>query len=84
MDADETVIIAALAAATGITYINQVATKQELTFKPVISLFVAGSFLLLVSMWNTSVAAMFAVLILVTSVVLNGNELFKTLSKVAA
>ena len=82
MTTDETVIIASLSATALITYVNKVATRQEVTIKPLINMFIAGSLLLLIAMWNVSVAAMFATLLLITSLVLNGKTFFEALSKV--
>lgn len=82
-DADESVIIVCLVAATSVTYINKIATKQPVTVKPLISMFVAGTILLGVGTWSPPTASAFALLLLVTTLVLNGKTLFDTLAKVS-
>lgn len=79
---DETVVIVCLTAATGITYINKIASKQEVTIKPLISMFIAGTVLLGIGVASPGLATSFSALLLVTTLVLNGKPLFDTLSKV--
>lgn len=79
---DGTVIVAALAGATTVTYIRDVANKETVTIKPLIGMFVAGSLLFAISMWSDKVAVSFAVLIFITALVLNGAVVFDTIGKV--
>lgn len=78
----ELTTIACLVGATTITYVGLIAQKKAVTIKPLIGMFVAGSLLLLVSMWSDEVAAAFAIILLVTAIVVNGEALFKAIGVV--
>lgn len=52
------------------------------SFKPVLGTFTLGALLLLVSMFSPDVASAFAVLILVTALLVNGNTIFTAIGKV--
>lgn len=81
--ADELTIVSCLSGATLVTYIGTFADKTKTTtIKPLIGMFVAGSLLLAVSIWSGEVAKMFAIILLITSLVVNGKPLFDTLTKV--
>lgn len=75
-DKSDTIVISILGA-TVITYVGNVAAKKPITMKPLIGGFVAGTLLLGVGMWTGKIASSFATLILVSSVLINGTELFK-------
>lgn len=81
MSDDTTVIAGALVGATMVTYVRQ-GVENKLSIRPLIGMFIAGSILFLVSFWNTDVASAFAVLIFITSVVLNGAVVFDAIGKV--
>lgn len=79
---DELTIIACVSAAAGITLVGQVTDpKAKVTIRPVIGAFVAGSLLLGVSLWSAAVAKSFAVVLLVTAIVKNGDEFFTAIGK---
>jgi hypothetical protein len=79
---DSSVVMASLVGATTVTYVRDVAEHRVLTIKPVIGMFVAGTILFAVSIWNDTVAVSLAVLIFITSLVLNGAVVFDTIGKV--
>lgn len=71
-------IVGCTAAALVVTYVGNVAAKKPMTIKPLIGGFVAGTLLLGTAMWVPDIAAGFAVLILVSSLVINGTDVFKS------
>ena len=81
---DNTTVIACLSGATAIAYVGTVSRKEPLTIRPLIGMFVAGTFLLLVGMWSTSIASAFAIIILATAFILNGKDFFGGLGKATA
>lgn len=83
MTSDETTVVAALTGATIVTYVNKIATKQPLTIKPVISVFVGGAILLGIGTFSPTVANLFAILILTTSLAVNGKPFFDALTKIS-
>lgn len=84
MNGDETIILATLGGAMLVSYIGTVTRREPVTIKPLIATFVAGTLLLGIGLWSAGVAEMFAVLLLVTTLVINGQPLFDTLNKVSA
>jgi hypothetical protein len=78
---DETVTIAALGGTLVFSYIGTATRKEPLTIKPLIATFVAGALLLGVGMWSGELAAMFAILLLITSMALNGRAVFDSITK---
>lgn len=80
---DEITVIACVSASAAITLIGQATdSKATLTIKPVLGAFIAGSLLLGVSLWSGAVAKSFAVVLLVTAIVKNGDEFFTAIAKV--
>jgi hypothetical protein len=79
---DSSVVMAALLGATTVTYVRDVSEHNPVTIKPVIGMFVAGTLLFAVSIWNGNIAVALAVLIFITSIVLNGAVVFDTIGKV--
>jgi hypothetical protein len=71
-------IIASVVTATGLTSLNQLLNDKQ-SFQPVIGGFVVGTMLLVMALFSESLAASMAILILVSSVLMNGTDL---LSKV--
>lgn len=70
-------------AATIVTYISQFAPPRgELTIEPLIGMFVIGVLLLMMGLWSPELATAFAVLILLTSMVINGGKVFTALGNV--
>jgi hypothetical protein len=63
------------------TYITKISQKQEVTMKPLIGMFAAGTLLLLINLAAPDVAKGFAILLLVTAILLNGTALFGTVTK---
>lgn len=76
---DQTVILSSLVGATSVAYVGALSRKEEVTLRPVLGMFVAGTFLLMIAMWSTSLATAFAVIILATAFVVNGADFFKGL-----
>jgi hypothetical protein len=64
-------IIAGVVAATGLTVLNDL-LAGNLAMKPVIAGFVVGTFLLVIGLFNTPIAGALALLLLITSVFVNG------------
>jgi uncharacterized membrane protein YphA (DoxX/SURF4 family) len=74
-----TVIIGATVTATGLTMLNKL-LQGNVTVKPIISGFIVGTMLLIVGFWTVPVAAALALLLLVTSVLVNGEGILEEVS----
>jgi hypothetical protein len=74
-------IVACVTAATVATYAGNVSGGKPVTIKPLIGGFIAGTLLLGVGMWSGQVALMFSVVMLVTSILINGTDLFKSFER---
>lgn len=84
MSAQDTTVIVAGLAAGGINLASQLVTRgrgEHLT-RPLIGTFLAVSALLLMANWWPDLAAGLALILLVTSVVMNGEPFIKVLNKV--
>jgi hypothetical protein len=81
---DPSIVMASLIGATTVTYVKDVVEKEPVTIKPLIGMFVAGTFIFAISLWNDKVAVSLAVLIFITAVVLNGAVVFETIGKVTS
>lgn len=75
------VIIGSVITATTVTYIKQILEKEPLTVKPLFGGFFVGIGLFAIGSVSPETAKGLAVLILVTSVVLNGAPLFTAANK---
>lgn len=65
------VVIAGTVLAAGLTSLNQL-LNGELSMKPIIGGFVVGTFLLVIAFFNTAIAAALALLLLISSILING------------
>lgn len=81
-DNDETLVIACVLGAATVTSIAQVTSKDsKLTVKPLVGSFILGTLLLGVGLWSPPVAKSFAVVLLVTTIIINGQPLFTAISR---
>jgi hypothetical protein len=83
MNDDSTIVIACVAGATVITLVSQVVSKNShVNIKPVIGGFVVGTLLLGVGLWSPDVAKAFSVVLLATTLVVNGTAVFGVITNV--
>lgn len=83
MNKDETTVLPYLFGATIVTYVSRFAPpQQELTIQPLVGMFILGSVLLIIAIWSPEVATLLALIVFVTSLVINGTRLFGAVSKV--
>lgn len=68
---DTTIVVGGVVTAAGLTSLNQL-TEGKLSMRPVIGGFIVGTALLIVAFINTPVAAALALLLMITSVFVNG------------
>lgn len=69
-------IIVSVVGATGLTVLRNILdAKRQNTFQPVISGFVVGTFLLIMALFTEELAVAFALLLLVSSVLLNATKI---------
>jgi hypothetical protein len=76
------VVVAGTIAATGLTVLNNL-LQGKVSMRPVIAGFVVGTFLLLMAFFNTQIAAALALLLLLTSMLVNGLPLLQKVIKPA-
>ena len=75
-----TMIVAGTIAATGLTVLNDLLQGKR-TFRPVIAGFVVGTFLLLAAFFSTEIAAALALLMMLTSILVNGVPIMNKVLK---
>lgn len=68
---DTTVVIAGTVVATGLTVLNDL-LNGRLSMRPIIGGFIIGTSLLIMAFFNTSIAAAISLLLLTTSLFMNG------------
>jgi hypothetical protein len=73
-------IVAGTIAATGLTVLNDLLQGKR-TFRPVIAGFVVGTFLLLAAFFSTEIAAALALLMMLTSILINGVPIMNKVLK---
>jgi len=73
------VVIAGTVLATGLTVLNNLLQGTK-SFHPVIGGFIVGTVLLTLAFFSTDMAAALALLLLVTSVLMNGVPILKKVS----
>lgn len=73
-------IVAGTIAATGLTVLNDLLQGKR-TFRPVIAGFVVGTFLLLAAFFSTEIAAALALLMMLTSILVNGVPIMNKVLK---
>ena len=83
MNADST-IVACVAAATTLTYVGNVAKKKPVTVKPVVGGFISGALLLALGLLSDDIAKAFAILMLLTSAIINGDAVFTSFGTVTS
>lgn len=82
---DSLATISCVSAATLVTIIGQATDKSKhVTIRPIIGGFIVGALLLLIGLWSADVAKMFAVVLLVTALVVNGGPVFDSIGKVVS
>lgn len=82
MNPDST-IVGSVAAATLVTYVGRLTDGRDITIRPLVGGFVTGSLLLALGMLSADVAKTLAILVLVTSVLVNGQDVFKGLGRLS-
>lgn len=82
VNTDNSVIVGCLVGSTVVRYVRVYADNEEATIKPLLAMFVAGTLLLGVAVFSTEIAQAFAVVLLVTTMVVNGKPVFDAIGKV--
>lgn len=77
---DNSVIMLAVVVTAGSTLIAE-QQKSSMTFKPVIGGWLLGLFLFVIATFNAKLARMFAILVMVSAVLVNGSSLFGAVNK---
>lgn len=80
---DTGVVITGTILATGLTSINQL-IEGKLSMRPILGGFVVGTFLLMIALFNTGIAVALALLIMVTSILINGLPIMQYVLKAAS
>jgi len=78
------VILSCLVGTGLTTYITTISQKKPLTMKPLLGIFIAGSLLLLLNLVSPDIAKGFAILLLVSALILNGSILFGNASRLTS
>lgn len=73
---DVAVVIAGTVMSTGLTVLNDL-LKGTINMRPIIGGFIVGTALLVIAMFNTPIAVALALLMLVTSVLINGTPILE-------
>lgn len=71
-----TTVIASVIAATGLTWLNGT-LKGSPSVKPVIGGFIVGTILLILAFFSVEIATAFALMLLVSSVLINATSILK-------
>lgn len=77
-------IVSSLLVATSLTYVRQIIKKENLDVRPLVGAFVLGLGLFGIGMASEELAKSLAIIILITSVAMNGTALFNAVEKILA
>lgn len=78
--ADNT-ILACVTGAVVVTYVGKITTKKPVTMRPLVGGFIAGTLLLLMALASDDIARMFAIIMLVSSLLVNGASFFDAIGR---
>lgn len=80
-DSDETLVIVCVLGAVTVTMISNAVDKTKTSsIKPIVGGFALGALLLGVGLWSAPVAKSFSVVLLVTTILVNGDGLFTAIN----
>jgi drug/metabolite transporter (DMT)-like permease len=79
---DVTVVVGAVTVATGFTIVKDISQSKP-RMQPVLGGMILGAFLLFIAMFSPEMAKAIAILVLISSALMNGGVVFKVAEKVA-
>lgn len=79
----DTLIVGCVAGATTLTYVSRITRKKPVTVQPLLGGFIAGAMLFALGMASDDVAKAFAILMLVSSALINGTTVFDAFGRIA-